>query len=90
MPPIIDPKLCIACDRCVNICTEDVFYGSTKNEIPEVTYPRECVHFNGCVDACPVPGAIWLRVPMSSMVVYRESPEYAKPQGDPHTRSLPD
>ena len=71
MPPVINPDLCIRCDRCVDICTEDVFYSSTKNELPLITYPRECVHFNGCVDVCPVPGAIWLRIPMPAQLVYK-------------------
>jgi NAD-dependent dihydropyrimidine dehydrogenase PreA subunit len=55
----------------VDICTEDVFYGSKKGEVPVVTYPRECVHFNGCVEACPVPGAITLRIPLPMMLVYK-------------------
>ncbi len=81
MPPVIDPHLCIHCDRCVNICTEDVFFGSKKHELPAITYPRECVHFNGCVDVCPVPGAIWLRIPLPALLVYRDSPEYGSPSG---------
>jgi adenylylsulfate reductase, subunit B len=81
MPPIINPDLCIKCDRCVNICTEDVFFGSKKHETPVIKYPRECVHFNGCVDVCPVPGAIWLRYPMPSMIVYRTSSDYEAPPG---------
>lgn len=69
MPPIIDPNKCIACGRCVDICAEDVFYGSKEGEIPVITYPRECVHFSCCVDECPVSGAIWLRFPLPIMLV---------------------
>ena len=71
MPPIIDPTKCNACGKCVDICTEDVFYGSKPGEIPVVTYPKECVHFSGCVYECPVPGAIRVRVPLPVMLVYK-------------------
>ncbi len=71
MPPIIDVSKCTACGKCVDICTEDVFYGSKPGEIPVVTYPKECVHFSGCVYECPVPGAIRVRVPLPVMLVYK-------------------
>ena len=71
MPPVIDPNKCIACGKCVDICTEDVFFGSKKDEVPTVTYPRECVHFSGCVYECPVPGAIRLRIPLPLLLVYK-------------------
>lgn len=71
MPPIIDVSKCTACGKCVDICTEDVFYGSKPGEIPVVTYPKECVHFSGCVYECPVPGAIRVRVPLPAMLVYK-------------------
>jgi NAD-dependent dihydropyrimidine dehydrogenase PreA subunit len=85
MPPVINPDLCIRCDRCVNICTEDVFFGSTKNELPLIAYPRECVHFSGCVDACPVPGAIWLRIPLPAQLVYKVGlhPRLVDQEGSP-------
>jgi NAD-dependent dihydropyrimidine dehydrogenase PreA subunit len=71
MPPIIDADKCIACGECVDICTEDVFYGSKPGEVPTVTYPKECVHFSGCVYVCPVPGAVRLRIPLPVMLVYK-------------------
>ena len=73
MPPIIDANKCTACGRCVDICTEDVFYGSKEGEIPIIAYPKECVHFNCCVFECPVPGAIRLRIPLPMMLVYKEA-----------------
>ncbi len=30
MPPIINPELCSQCGMCVEICTEDVFFGSEE------------------------------------------------------------
>jgi adenylylsulfate reductase, subunit B len=71
MPPVIDEVKCIKCNKCAEICSEDVFFGSKKGEIPMVTYPRECVHFNGCVSVCPVPGAIALRIPLPMQLVFR-------------------
>ena len=71
MPPVIDAEKCIACGICVDICTEDVFYGSQKGEIPKITYPKECVHFSGCVTECPVPGAIRLRIPLPLQLVFK-------------------
>ena len=73
MPPVIVSEDCIRCNKCVEICSEDVFYGSKKGEVPKVTYPKECVHFNGCVSVCPVPGAIRLRIPLPMQLVYRDA-----------------
>lgn len=73
MPPVIDSENCIKCNKCVEICSEDVFFGSVKGSVPKVTYPRECVHFNGCVSVCPVKGAIRLRIPLPIQLVYKEA-----------------
>ena len=70
MPPIIDEDKCICCDRCIDICPADVFFGSKKGSIPSVTYPEECTHFNCCVEECPV-DAIKLRIPLPLMVLYK-------------------
>jgi NAD-dependent dihydropyrimidine dehydrogenase PreA subunit len=71
MPPIIDSEKCIACGKCVDICSEDVFYGSKEGEVPVVRYPKECSHFSGCVSVCPVPGAVTLRIPLPMLLVYK-------------------
>ena len=71
MPPVIDKELCIACGDCVDLCPEDVFYGSKEGECPTVTYPEECWHEAKCVLACPVEGAIKLRTPLTMMVSYK-------------------
>ena len=73
MPPVIDVEKCIKCNKCVENCSEDVFYGSKRGEVPVVTYPRECVHFNGCVSVCPVAGAVRLRIPLPMQLVYKET-----------------
>jgi adenylylsulfate reductase subunit B len=74
MPPVIDPDKCIKCGKCVDLCSEDVYYGSEKGEIPIVTYPKECTHFSGCVYICPT-RAITLRIPLPMMLVYKPSEE---------------
>ena len=71
MPPIIDPDKCICCGTCADICPEDVFFGSEEGKVPVVTYPEACNHMNGCVDECPVEGAIRLRIPLPLMLLYR-------------------
>jgi adenylylsulfate reductase, subunit B len=71
MPPIIDEAKCSRCGTCVDVCTEDVFFGSRKKEMPQVTYPDECVYCNGCVEECPVDGAIRLRIPLPMMLIYK-------------------
>lgn len=71
MPPVINAKKCIKCGKCVDICSEDVFYGSQEGEVPTVTYPKECVHFGGCVYECPVSGAIKLRIPLPVLLAFK-------------------
>jgi adenylylsulfate reductase subunit B len=72
MPPIIDPNKCTGCGICVDVCAEDVFFGSKKGKVPVVTYPEFCVHFNCCVYECPEPGAITVRIPLPQMLLYSE------------------
>ena len=71
MPPFIDKKKCSQCGQCADICSEDVFFGSEKKKTPFVAYPKECWHCNACVLACPVDGAIRLRIPLPMMVCYK-------------------
>ncbi len=73
MPPIIDPNRCKACAKCIDICSEDVFFGSKRSEVPIVAYPEECWHCSACVFECPVEGAIKLRIPLPMMVLYKPS-----------------
>ena len=71
MPPIIDQEKCKCCGKCVDICSEDVFYDSGKGEVPVVTYPEACWYCNCCVDVCPAEGAIRLMIPPNMMVAYK-------------------
>jgi adenylylsulfate reductase subunit B len=71
MPPVINAEACTRCGVCAEYCTEDVFFGSEKHEIPVVAYPEECWHCNACVLSCPSEGAIRLRIPMPMMVCYK-------------------
>ncbi len=79
MAPEIDETKCISCGKCIDACTEDVFFGTTglgsvAGELPVVTYPEACFHCNLCVEECPVEGAIWLRIPLTMTVPYKRSP----------------
>ena len=70
MPPIIDKNLCIHCGTCVDVCPQDVFFGSKEEEVPFVRYPDECWLCNACVMDCPE-NAINLRIPLPVLPVYR-------------------
>lgn len=70
MPPIIDKQKCKKCGICVDICAQDVFYGSGEGDIPIVGYPEECWHCSACVIDCPAE-AIRLRIPLPMMVLYK-------------------
>jgi len=73
MPPIIHKEKCIACGVCVNVCPQDVFWGSKKKKTPVITYPDECWHCSSCVLDCPVEGAISLRIPFPMMMTYKQT-----------------
>jgi NAD-dependent dihydropyrimidine dehydrogenase PreA subunit len=70
MPPVIDQTKCTGCGTCVEVCTEDVFFGSEKGKVPTVVYPEFCVHLNCCVYECPE-GAIKMRIPLPQMILYK-------------------
>lgn len=71
MPPVIEKKKCVRCGKCVELCSQDVFFGSEKKKTPQVTYPEECWHCNACIEGCPKKGAIRLRIPAPMMVCYK-------------------
>jgi len=71
MPPVIEKEKCVRCGKCVDICPQDVFFGSEIKKTPDVTYPEECWHCNACVEACPERDVIRLRIPLPMMVCYK-------------------
>jgi len=71
MPPVINEDRCTACGICVDVCSQDVFFGSEERKTPVITYPEECWHCNACVLDCPVEGAISLRIPLPAMICYK-------------------
>ena len=74
MPPIINKTKCTDCKTCVTVCPVDCFGVQNKGvKIPEVRFPDECWHCNACVIDCPT-GAISLRVPLPTMMVFMDVP----------------
>lgn len=70
MPPVIDPNRCTLCGQCVELCPEDVFFGSDEKSVPQVSYPDDCWHCNSCVYECPS-DAIKLRIPLPMMMLFK-------------------
>lgn len=77
MPPVIDPKKCVGCGTCAQICCMDIFGPSAPKEVPEVRYPEECWHCRACVMDCPK-GAIELRYPLPMMMLSVDAPDHTK------------
>ena len=71
MPPVINEDKCIHCGLCIEICPSDVFFGSKKGEIPNITYPDECWHSEACALHCPK-DAITFRIPLTMIVSYKK------------------
>ena len=67
---IIDLEKCEGCGECVDICPQDVYFGSEENAVPVLSYPKECWHCSACVIGCPVE-AIRLRLPLPAMICYK-------------------
>ena len=70
MPPLIDEEKCTRCGTCVDVCAEDVYFGSETGETPIVTYPEFCFHCNCCVEECPAE-AISLRIPLPLTLLHK-------------------
>ena len=76
MPPVVNNEKCIGCGVCVDVCSQDVFFGTggwgkKKGEKPIVTYPEACWHCYCCVIDCPVEGAIRMEIPLAMWVAYK-------------------
>lgn len=63
MPPIINKEKCIGCQKCVQICTMDVFGAQKEKGVPVVQFPKECWHCRACILDCPA-DAIEMRYPI--------------------------
>ncbi|MFC2142651.1 ferredoxin family protein [Acidobacteriota bacterium] len=71
-PLMFDPEICNGCNMCIEVCQVDILYPSPeKGKPPVVLYPGECWYCGCCVDVCPRPGAIELRVPLANRVKWK-------------------
>lgn len=73
-PLIYDPKLCVGCNRCVNVCQVDILIPNPeKGAPPIVLYPGECYYCGSCVMECPNKGAIRLQHPLMNRAKFVET-----------------
>ena len=75
MPPKIDYDKCDACGICVELCSEDVFFGTpglggAKEEKAVISHPDLCWHCNWCVVKCPTE-AIRLAIPLTMHIPFK-------------------
>jgi adenylylsulfate reductase subunit B len=70
MPPVVDKDKCKKCGKCVDICSEDVYFDSPRGGFPVIAYPEACWYCNCCVNACPE-GAISLRIPLNMALAHK-------------------
>ncbi len=67
----IDPKLCVACGSCSEVCRADVMLPNPeKGKPPIVTYPDECWFCGCCKFHCPV-GAITVVYPLNQRIGFK-------------------
>jgi NAD-dependent dihydropyrimidine dehydrogenase PreA subunit len=64
-----DPARCTGCNRCVDVCPNDVFMPNpVKKRSPVVLYQDECWYCGACVEECPRGGAITLLHPLQHRI----------------------
>ncbi len=67
----IDPKLCVACYQCSDICRCNVIvHNPEKGQPPVVVYPDECWHCAVCTEHCPT-GAIKFEHPINQKITWK-------------------
>ncbi len=49
--PQIDPKLCIGCHRCVDLCPTQAL--DQRDGKAYLRYPDRCTYCTACEDVCP-------------------------------------
>jgi NAD-dependent dihydropyrimidine dehydrogenase PreA subunit len=65
-----NPDLCTGCNRCVEICRNDVLMPNPKKGNPPIVlYADECYYCGGCVEECPRPGAISMTHPLRQSII---------------------
>jgi NAD-dependent dihydropyrimidine dehydrogenase PreA subunit len=71
--PVIDPEVCIGCNRCYDQCPMDVFQeAETSGGPPRVRYPDECWYCGSCFMVCPTnPQAVTLIFPLNMRLALR-------------------
>ncbi len=64
MPAIIDPDVCIGCNKCVEICPIDVYIPNPKKgDPPIILHAEECWYCGSCANDCPT-GALKFNWPL--------------------------
>ena len=69
-----NPDVCIACNRCVEVCPLDVHVPNPEKGKPPLTYyPDECWYCGCCVQECPrmLEGAIIFKWPLQSILRWK-------------------
>lgn len=67
----IDPRLCIGCNACANICRmQTILPNPMPGKPPILAYPDECWYCASCVEACRT-GALQMRLPISQRVMFK-------------------
>jgi NAD-dependent dihydropyrimidine dehydrogenase PreA subunit len=69
---VVDPDLCIGCNRCVDVCRSDVLMPNLeKGGPPVLAYPDECWFCACCVEHCPIPGALRMEQPLNQRIGWK-------------------
>jgi Na+-translocating ferredoxin:NAD+ oxidoreductase RNF subunit RnfB len=65
-----DPDICIGCNRCIEVCRNDVLMPNPEaGKPPLVIYTDECRYCGCCVEECGRPSAIKMIHPLNQSIV---------------------